>query len=47
MSEESVVRITDKIATTTGTLYKTGGFALAFGFAGIALMLSARLVGPE
>ena len=47
MAQRDVVRFTDKLADAIGKLYKAGGFALAFGFAGIIMMLSARLLGQE
>ena len=43
----TVTRLTDSIAKSLDRLYKTGGFALAFGFAGIILMLSANLFGKD
>lgn len=45
MSEQKITRFTDVLSTSIDKLYKTGGFALAFGFAGIIMMLGARLFG--
>ncbi len=45
--DDQIVRLTDKLSESINTLYKTGGFALAFGFAGIVIMLGARLFGQE
>jgi hypothetical protein len=47
MTKAPIVRLTDKLSDAISKLYKTGGFALAFGFAGIILMLGANIFGGE
>jgi len=47
MAGEEITRFTDVLSNSIDKLYKTGGFALAFGFAGIIMMLGARLFGQE
>jgi hypothetical protein len=45
MAEQEITRFTDTLSGAVDKLYRTGGFALAFGFAGIIMMLGARLFG--
>ena len=47
MPEQEITRFTDAFSGSIEKLYKTGGFALAFGFAGIVMMLGARTFGQE
>jgi len=47
MAELQIVRLTDRLGASFNTLYKTGGFALAFGFAGIIMMLGAKALGQD
>ena len=47
MEEPNISRFTDSLSKSVNTLFKTGGFALAFGFAGIIMILGANLLGQE
>jgi len=47
MPETEITRFTDTLLTAFNKLYKVGGFALAFGFSGIVVMLGARIFGGE
>jgi uncharacterized protein Yka (UPF0111/DUF47 family) len=47
MPEQQVVRFTEALSGSLDKLFKTGGFALAFGFAGIIMMLGAKLFGQN
>ncbi len=47
MSEPVITRFTDTLSGSVDKLYKTGGFALAFGFAGIIMVLGAKIFGQS
>ena len=47
MPEQQIIRFTDTLSGSLDKLYKTGGFALAFGFAGIIMMLGAKIFGQS
>jgi hypothetical protein len=47
MASKEITRFTDVLSESINKLYKTGGFALSFGFAGILMMLLAKLFGQE
>jgi hypothetical protein len=44
---KNVTKISDSISKALERLFKAGGFALAFGFAGIILMIIANLPGGK
>lgn len=47
MPEQKITRFTDSLSSAVEKLYKAGGFALAFGFSGIVLILGAKIFGQE
>ncbi|WMN59819.1 hypothetical protein NI389_16905 [Pseudoalteromonas xiamenensis] len=47
MPEQEITRFTDSLSLAIEKLYKTGGFALAFGFSGIVLILGANIFGHD
>lgn len=47
MPDVEVTRFTDSFSEAVAKLYRVGGFALAFGFSGIIVMLGARMFAQE
>ncbi|WP_373033684.1 hypothetical protein [Sulfurovum sp.] len=45
MPSTEITRFSTSFALSINKLYKSGGFALAFGFAGIVMIMGAKLVG--
>jgi hypothetical protein len=47
MDDQNISRFTESLSKSVDSLFKTGGFALAFGFSGIVMILGAKLLGQE
>lgn len=47
MADQEIVRFTDTFSEAIKKLFMAGGFALAFGFAGIIMILGAKIFGQS